>query len=149
MATTNKPADTAADAKTTDAPAADVTTADVTTTAAPFDASAFADTLTEALAGAIGAANAKVNAPRSITLPVAAPKDTSDRVVLWNGPKEALEVPANSAHILEGMGWARKGAKGVKPGMVTLTLPGFDGDPITVPVGQVGHLQSAGWVIKE
>ena len=144
MATANKPADTAADAKTTDAPAADVTT-----TAAPFDAAAFADTLTKALADAIGAANAKVNAPRSITLPVAAPKDTSDRVVLWNGPKEALEVPANSAHILEGMGWARKGAKGVKPGMVTLTLPGFDGDPITVPVGQVGHLQSSGWVIKE
>ena len=135
----------------TEAPADVQTEAAAETPAAtvePFDPQVFAKAIAEGVQQAITAANAKTSGPRSIVLAVSAPKDTSDKVVLMNG-REALEVPKDSAHVLESMGWERKGGKTVKPGMVTLELPGFEGDPIVVPQAQVGHLQSSGWKIKE
>ncbi len=46
-----------------------------------------------------------------LVLPAAAPKDTSRKVVLipGEGAKDHLEVPIDSAPVLESMGWVRKG----------------------------------------
>lgn len=119
-----------------------------TTAPAGFNAEAFAGIIGQAVAEGIAAANAKATGPQTITLPVTAPKDTSDRIVLMYG-REALEVPRDSADILQAMGWKRAGKDAPTPGTVTLTLPGFDGDPVVVPLSQVGALQAAGWVIKD
>ena len=144
MATQNKTAAT----ETAPEGAVETVQAEAPATVEPFDPQLFAKAIAEGVQQAITAANAKTSGPRSIVLAVSAPKDTSDKVVLMNG-REALEVPKDSAHVLESMGWERKGGKAVKPGMVTLELPGFEGDPIVVPQAQVGHLQSSGWKIKE
>ena len=98
MATVAKAEETPAEVETTEAPAEGVDVQAATLAALT--------SLADAVAKIQQGTGPRSAASGPIVLAVAAPKDTSRKITLRNG-KEALEVPRNSAHVLESLGWTR------------------------------------------